>query len=68
MLTFYLRKTATTVGAGRSTVQRYLKKAGYKSYRRRKVQAVTDDHHRRRVEFAQWMLDAYGRAARWNKA
>jgi hypothetical protein len=48
------------VGVSYKTVQNVLKKDGAKPYHTRKVQAMSQEHKEKRVQFAKWALQEYG--------
>ena len=60
------RNVAAMVGVSKDTVNRALKEAGAKYFHRRKVQAMKPEHEVKRVEFARWALDTYGRVVNGN--
>lgn len=60
------RKVAAMVGVSQGTVINYLKKSGAKAYHRRKVQAMSEEHKEKRVQFARWALEEYGQVVNGN--
>ena len=54
------RRVAAMSGVTHTTVQTILKKAGARPFHKRKVQAMTQVHKEKRVQFARWALEEYG--------